>query len=139
MNSGLRSAYSAPHLLAPRHRAGSYDEAKVKAQLEKQIASRPCIVFSKSSCPFCKETKELLSKLGTMYTVVELDEVDGGMATQAELGNVVGRVSVPAVFAGGKYLGGCNDGGMGGIKPLHERGELKPLLVSAGALAADRV
>ena len=55
--------------------AGSYDEAAVKAALERQIASRPCIMYSTSTCPFCKQVKELMSKLGTMYTLVELDEV----------------------------------------------------------------
>ena len=61
------------------------------------------------------------------------------MATRAELANIVGRTSVPAVFAAGEYLGGCNDGGMGGVLTLHKEGRLKPLLQKAGSVAADRV
>ena len=53
--------------------------------------------------------------------VVELDEEEGGMAIKAELAGLIGRTSMPAVFVGGEFVGGCNDGGMGGVKSLHER------------------
>jgi len=46
---------------------------------------------------------------------------------------------MPAVFAGGEFIGGCNDGGMGGVVTLHKDGRLKPLLQRAGSVAADRV
>ena len=42
------------------------------------------------------------------------------MATRAELANKVGRTSMPAVFAAGEYIGGCNDGGMGGVLTLNK-------------------
>ena len=58
--------------------AGSYDEEAVRSALERQIKSRPCVMYSFTTCPFCKQTKEALDRLGAMYTVVELDEVDGG-------------------------------------------------------------
>lgn len=119
--------------------AGSYDEAAVKAALERQIQNRPCVMYSFSTCPFCKQTKEVLDRMGAMYTCVELDEVEGGMATRAELANKVGRTSMPAVFAGGEYIGGANDGGMGGVLTLNKAGSLKPLLQKAGSIAADRV
>jgi glutaredoxin 3 len=119
--------------------AGSYDEAEVKGALERQIQNRPCVMYSFSTCPFCKQTKECLDRLGAMYTCVELDQVEGGMATRAELANKVGRTSMPAVFAGGEYIGGCNDGGMGGVLTLNKAGSLKPLLQKAGSVAADRV
>ena len=43
---------------------------------------------------------------------------------------------MPAVFVGGKFVGGCNDGGLGGALPLYERGELAPMLTKAGALTS---
>ena len=61
------------------------------------------------------------------------------MAKKAELAGIVGRTSVPMVFIGGTYVGGCNDGGLGGVLPLHEQGQLRPMLQKAGALAMDRV
>jgi|TARA_B100000513_G_C11878974_1_gene178570 glutaredoxin-related protein len=41
---------------------------------------------------------------------------------------------VPAIFVGGEFVGGCNDGGMGGAMSLDREGKLKPLLSAAGAL-----
>ena len=46
--------------------AGSYDEAAVKAALERQIQNRPCVMYSFSTCPFCKQTKEVLDRMGAM-------------------------------------------------------------------------
>ena len=56
------------------------------------------------------------------------------MATRAELAEKTGRTSMPAVFAGGEFVGGCNDGGLGGVMTLDKAGKLKPMLADAGAL-----
>ena len=50
------------------------------------------------------------------------------------MGDLVGRTSVPAVWIGGSFVGGCNDGPMGGIVKLASSGELKGLLEGVGAL-----
>ena len=39
---------------------GDYDEAEVKAQIERDIARKPCIMYSTTTCPFCKDTKKVL-------------------------------------------------------------------------------
>jgi len=116
--------------------AGQYDEAEVRANVQRMIDRKPCVMFSLSSCPFCTETKATLSNMGVMYTCLDLDEEEGGMAMKAELANILdGRTSLPAVFAGGKFLGGCNDGGLGGVTTLKKSGELANLLQAAGALS----
>ena len=69
-----------------------------------------------------------------MFTVVDLDVEDGGMATKAELIGITGQTSVPQVFIGGEFIGGCNDGGIGGVMPLKESGKLEDMLIKAGAL-----
>eukprot|EP00967_Tisochrysis_lutea_P079021 scaffold107934_cov40-Tisochrysis_lutea.AAC.2 len=79
--------------------------------------------------------KQLLNERGAKYTVIELNEVQGGYATRAELAELTGRTSVPAIFVGGQFIGGCNDGGMGGIVTLDKAGKLDSLLAEAGALA----
>ena len=71
---------------------------------------------------------------GAKYTVVELNEVDGGYPLRAELAEREGRTSVPALFVGGQFVGGCNDGGMGGVMTLDRAGTLKPMLQKAGCL-----
>ena len=114
--------------------AGSYDEAEVKGLIERQIKMKPCIMYSMSTCPFCSKAKEAITSMGSLYTVVELDEEDNGMAIKAELAGITGQTSVPQVFIGGEFIGGCNDGGIGGVMPLKSTGELEQRLIKAGAL-----
>ena len=65
--------------------------------------------------------------------MVELNEVPDGYPLRAELAELTGRTSVPAVFIGGTFVGGCNDGGLGGVITLQKDGRLQPMLVEAGA------
>lgn len=44
-----------------------------KAKAQKLINENGVIVFSKSYCPYCKASKDLLTKLGAQYEVLELD------------------------------------------------------------------
>ena len=64
----------------------------------------------------------------------DFDEEADGMAMKAELIKITGQSSVPQVFIGGKFVGGCNDGGMGGVVPLKKSGKLEELLIKSGAL-----
>ena len=66
--------------------------------------------------------------------MVELDTAEDGKALRSELGKLVGRTSVPAVWIKGKFVGGCNDGPLGGLRPLSENGGLVPMLKSAKAI-----
>jgi glutaredoxin 3 len=78
--------------------------------------------------------KELLDGMKAKYTVVELDTDPDGKAIRAEMADFVGRTSVPAIWIQGQFVGGCNDGPMGGLMKLSETGELDRLLKTAGAL-----
>lgn len=66
------------------------------------------------------------------YTVIELDVVPDGKALRSELGQLVGRTSVPAIWIGSEFIGGCNDGP--GLFTLDKQGKLDDMLTSAGAL-----
>lgn len=66
--------------------------------------------------------------------MIELNEVEDGKGLRVELAEKIGRTSVPAVFVKGEFVGGCNDGGMGGVLTLDRAGELKPMLQKAGCL-----
>ena len=68
------------------------------------------------------------------YHVVELDEVKDGKAIRAEMADVIGRTSVPAIWIGGDFIGGCNDGPKGGIVKLNDSGDLDPMLRAVGAI-----
>lgn len=65
---------------------------------------------------------------------MELNEIDGGYALRAELAELIGRTSVPALYVGGEFVGGCNDGGLGGVMTLDRAGTLKTMLDTAGAI-----
>ena len=101
------------------------------------LLAEPCVVFATTTCGYCYQTRQLLDELNVEYTAVELDKIPEGRALRAEVAARTGRTSVPAVFVGGEYAGGANDGGLGGALTLHRKGELTPLLAAAGALSAE--
>ena len=39
--------------------AGLYDEKAMREELEMQIRRKPCVMYSFSSCPFCKQAMEI--------------------------------------------------------------------------------
>jgi glutaredoxin 3 len=114
--------------------AGEFDAAAVDAAISAEVDRGGVLMYSFTSCPFCKKAKELLDEKGASYVVVELDELSDGAARRARLGARTGRTSVPAIFIDGSYIGGLNDGSPG-LAPLDAAGELVPRLKGAGALS----
>ena len=57
-----------------------------------------------------------------------------GKAIRAEMADVIGRTSVPAIWIDGVFIGGCNDGPLGGIVKLNDSGELDPMLKAVNAI-----
>ncbi|DBA99895.1 hypothetical protein WJX77_003942 [Trebouxia sp. C0004] len=112
--------------------AGDYDEAAIKAKVDNYLNDNPVVVFSWTSCPFCKNAKALLDSKGARYTAVELNTMDDGNAIRAQLAQMTNRTSMPNIFIKGTSYGGCNDGP--GVATLDKQGKLIPLLKQAGAL-----
>merc|ERR1712129_430856 len=115
-----------------------YDTEAAKAGIDKEIDSAPCVVFYWESSPSCKQAFAALDTAGAKVKTVRLDDPwEKGNPIRAELGNMLGRTSVPAIFIGGKYVGGY-DGGPSeeapGILDLAFQGTLRPMLEEAGAL-----
>ncbi|KAF1350964.1 putative glutaredoxin Grx1 [Delphinella strobiligena] len=100
--------------------------AKTKAQ--EIIDSNGVAVFSKSYCPYCKATKQLLSSVGAKYYAIELDQVDDGAAIQDALQEITNQRSVPNIFISKKHIGGNSD-----LQALNKN-ELKKKLTEAHAL-----
>lgn len=114
--------------------AGDYDEEAVRSNVEAFITGNQkqqarVAMFSFSTCPFCRRAKDYLDEKGILYSAMELDELDGNEGNQirAVLGKMTKRTSVPSIFVGGQYIGGCNDGP--GLLSLAESGELDKLLL----------
>ncbi|EFQ97960.1 glutaredoxin [Nannizzia gypsea CBS 118893] len=99
--------------------------AKVKA--EKIIAENGVVVFSKSYCPYCNETKALLNSRGAKFFVMELDKVDDGSAIQSALQEITNQRTVPNIFINHQHIGGNSD-------LVARSGQLTALLKDAGAI-----
>lgn len=120
-------------------------------RVARMASGNAVVVFSVSSCCMCHVVKRLLLGLGVGPTVYELDHLDkaGSREIQAVLEHLLAAgvatggggcsststapgataVAVPAVFVGGKLLGGVEK-----VMSYHINGSLVPLLKQAGAL-----
>jgi glutaredoxin 3 len=116
--------------------AGDYDTKKIQSRIDDLTATNQVLMFSFTTCPFCIRAKQILDGKKAKYTVVELDVDPEGKAIRAELGNLVGRTSVPAIWISNQFIGGCNDGPpeFGGIATLDNSGKLDSMLQAAGAI-----
>jgi glutaredoxin 3 len=82
---------------------------------------RPVVIYTKSTCPFCHAAKALLEKKGAAFEEIG---VDGDRAAQmAMAAKASGRSTVPQIFIGEAYVGGCDD-----LHDLEAAGELDGLL-----------
>jgi glutaredoxin 3 len=122
--------------------AGEYDRAAADAEISKKVASAPVVVFSWTRSPASKKAKELLALAKVKPLVVELDQPwSAGNPIRAELGRRTGYTSVPSIWIGGEYCGGCNDGPTAdapGLIALAFTGKLQEKLSSAGVQAQTR-
>ncbi|TKY73000.1 Monothiol glutaredoxin-S10 [Spatholobus suberectus] len=94
------------------------------------VSCNAVVVFSTSDCCMSTVAKRLLFSLGVGPIVVELDEQADGPGIRSVLNQLSGvHQPVPAVFIGGKFLGGVQT-----LMASHINGTLVPLLKDAGAL-----
>ncbi|CAI9783691.1 unnamed protein product [Fraxinus pennsylvanica] len=112
------------------------DEDKDKAIVKKQVTENAVVVFARRGCCMCHVVKLLLQGHGVNPTLFDLDEQNEAavlnelskIATEEEGCSAAGP-NFPAVFVGGKLLGGLEE-----IMRAHISGELVPRLREAGAL-----
>ncbi|GLJ13770.1 hypothetical protein SUGI_0219800 [Cryptomeria japonica] len=99
-------------------------------RIERLASESAVTIFTVSSCCMCHVAKRLLLELGVSPTVYELDHQNGGEEIDKALLRLMGTAqSVPAVFIGGKLVGGLEQ-----LMTCHISGSLVPLLKEAGAL-----
>eukprot|EP01062_Namystynia_karyoxenos_P028458 TRINITY_DN21568_c0_g1_i1.p3 TRINITY_DN21568_c0_g1~~TRINITY_DN21568_c0_g1_i1.p3 ORF type:complete len:106 (+),score=32.57 TRINITY_DN21568_c0_g1_i1:89-406(+) len=102
---------------------GSSSTPANTGEIDGVIAAHPLVVFQSSYCPYCSQAVQALRSAGLQPHVVE---VSAGI--KGQLRAKTGQSSVPQVFAKGQFVGGCNDGGLGGTLPLLRSGRLQQLL-----------
>ncbi|XP_069009107.1 glutaredoxin 2 isoform X2 [Embiotoca jacksoni] len=93
-------------------------------QYVQEVIKQNCVViFSKTTCPYCKMAKNVFNEIGANYKVIELDEHNDGRRLQEALTQMTGARTVPRVFINGNCIGGGSD-----TKQLHQQGRLVPLI-----------
>jgi glutaredoxin len=139
----LQEGASFKQALADAIAGDNYDEATTRAEIETEVQSAPLVVYAWTVSIFSKKALSALEMVDKdiKVKVINLDKPwSEGNKVRAVLGRMVGRTSVPAIFVGGKYIGGYEDGPneeSPGLVPLAFRGELRKILVASGAIEKD--
>ncbi|XP_069718652.1 glutaredoxin 2 [Phaenicophaeus curvirostris] len=102
--------------------SGLYNDT-VANQIQEIISDNCVVIFSKTTCSYCKMAKKLFEDMNVNYTAVELDMNTNGSQFQDILEQMTGGRTVPRVFINGTFVGGATD-----TKRLHEEGKLLPLV-----------
>ncbi|KAL6144188.1 hypothetical protein ACLB2K_054883 [Fragaria x ananassa] len=112
--------------------AAEMDASRWRYEMVSQLGScNRVVVFSASGCPMCTVAEHLLFSLGVGPTIVVLDRHVEGPAIREVLRELADeqQPEVPAVFIGGKFVGGVE-----ALMACHINGNLVPLLKHSGAL-----
>eukprot|EP00593_Proboscia_inermis_P013916 CAMPEP_0171305350 /NCGR_PEP_ID=MMETSP0816-20121228/15177_1 /TAXON_ID=420281 /ORGANISM="Proboscia inermis, Strain CCAP1064/1" /LENGTH=100 /DNA_ID=CAMNT_0011786111 /DNA_START=45 /DNA_END=347 /DNA_ORIENTATION=- len=86
----------------------------IETYVNNTIGSNEVVIFSKSYCPYCNQTKDLFtSKYPNVQTkIIEMNgktEISDGSSMQQYLATRTGQRTVPNVFVKGKHIGGNDD------------------------------
>ncbi|CAJ1340270.1 unnamed protein product [Effrenium voratum] len=106
--------------------------APIVEKASQLIQSNPCVVFSKSTCPFCQMAKGALQDNKAKCHILEMDKElspEEMAALQDHFLKTTGARSVPRVFIDGNCVGGGSE-----VSDLAQKGELKAMLEKAKAL-----
>ncbi|XP_048802853.1 glutaredoxin 2 isoform X2 [Tympanuchus pallidicinctus] len=98
-------------------------DAAAVNQIQEVISGNCVVIFSKTTCFYCRMAKKLFEGLNVDYTAVELDVNKNGSQFQDILEQMTGGRTVPRVFVNGTFVGGATD-----TQRLHEEGKLLPLI-----------
>ncbi|XP_020105300.1 monothiol glutaredoxin-S9-like [Ananas comosus] len=103
------------------------------ASWRRPVAESAAAVVGRRGCCMSHVVRRLLQGLGVNPTVCDVDDEASGADAAAlaeEFARIgAGEVSLPAVFIGGRLMGGLDR-----LMALHISGELVPMLKQAGAL-----
>ena len=88
------------------------DEAAL--QLVGEAVAGPVVMFALEWCEFCWSVRRLFDRLGIEYRSVDLDAValqegDMGGKVRQVLLDRTGSRTIPQIFVGGQFMGGCTE------------------------------
>jgi len=126
------SAVAAPKSEAPL--AASSVSAEVDAFVTQVLADpeQPLVLFALEWCEFCWSLRKLFAACAIPYRSVDLDSTayqrdDRGGQIRAVLTTRTGSKTIPQVFVGGEFIGGCTE-----TLDMFKDGRLQRLLSSHG-------
>ena len=95
-------------------------------------ASQPVVMFALEWCEFCWSVRKMFAKCNIPYRSVDLDSVEyqennRGGEIRAALSARTSFETIPQIFVGGKFLGGCTD-----IFDAYNEGRFQELLEGGG-------
>ncbi|CBZ54158.1 hypothetical protein NCLIV_045900 [Neospora caninum Liverpool] len=98
--------------------------------IKQKITQHKVVVFVKSFCPFCQTALEILRDVGVKdLGVVTIEKTACTSQIQDVLERMTGARTVPRIFIGGKFFGGCSD-----LEEAEADGELQEILAAAAAV-----
>jgi cysteine synthase A len=76
--------------------------------------NEPVVLFALEWCEFCWSVRNFFKKVGIVYRSVDLDSVEfqqdqRGRKIRAVLKDQTGFETIPQIFIGGEFIGGCTD------------------------------
>ena len=92
-------------------------------------ADQPVVVFALEWCEFCWSVRKFFAKVDIQYRAIDLDSVEyqqdqRGQRIRAALNKRTGITTIPQIFVGGEFVGGCTD-----VFDRWKDGSIQPLLV----------
>ncbi len=98
---------------------------------------QPVVMFALEWCEFCDSVRKLFDRIGVQFRSVDLDSVEyqqgnwGGQIRTALLARI-GSPTIPQIFVGGEYIGGCTE-----TFDAFNAGRLQKLLRANGVAFTD--
>jgi cysteine synthase len=122
---------SPPSAAAPRQPAAAPAvSADAAAFIERLISDggQPVTMFALEWCEFCWSVRRMFARHGIAYRAVDLDAVeyqgdDRGGKIRAALTARTSVATIPQIFVGGEFLGGCTE-----LFDAYQQGRLQTLL-----------
>ncbi|HEY6200642.1 MAG TPA: Grx4 family monothiol glutaredoxin [Candidatus Binatia bacterium] len=101
---------------------------EIQNKIDQKVKNNKVMLFMKGSpqapmCGFSAHTVEILQSYGYPF---ETADVLSDPAVREGIKRYSNWPTIPQVFIGGKFVGGCDI-----VHELHERGELEPMLKNA--------
>ena len=77
-------------------------------------SSDPVVVFALEWCEFCWSARKMFAKVEIPYRTIDLDSVEyqqdsKGRKIRDELTSRTDMQTIPQIFIGGEFVGGCTD------------------------------